>query len=132
MQSRDFRKGNFVILGSTWSNPWVGMFEEKCNFRFVRDPATGHFGIRNSAPRDGESAFYFSSPEQARNGVSHARIALMPNLSDSGKVLLISGLHTESSEGATDAVLAPDFLSQVRAPDTGPAYRSTESVGTAD
>ena len=114
MQSRDFRRGNFVVLGSTWSNPWVALFEDKCNFRFVREPVTGKFGIRNSAPRAGESAFYFSTPEQARNGVSHARIALLPNLSDSGKVLLISGSHTESSEGATDAVLAPEFLSQVQ------------------
>jgi hypothetical protein len=113
MQSRDFRKGNFVALGSTWSNPWVAMFEEKCNFRFARDPGTGQFGIRNSAPHQGESAFYASTPEQARNGVSHARIALLPNLSDRGKVLLISGMHTEGTEGATEAVLAPDFLAQV-------------------
>lgn len=113
MQSRDFRAGNFVLMGSTWSNPWVELFEGKCNFRFGRDPGTGRFGIRNTAPQQGESAFYTASPEQSRNGVSYARIALMPNLSDSGKVLLISGLQTESSEGAAEAVVAPSFLPQV-------------------
>jgi hypothetical protein len=112
LQVRDFRKGNFVLLGSTWSNPWVQLFEDKCNFRFTRDRSTGQFGIENTAPLAGEKRFYTSTPEQARNGVSHARIALVPNLSDGGKVLLLSGLHTESSEGATEAVLAPGFLAE--------------------
>ncbi len=113
MQSRDFRKGNFVLLGSTWSNPWVALFEEKCNFRFGRVGDGGQFGILNTRARDGERAFYASTTGEARNGISYARIALLPNLASTGKVLLISGLHTESSEGASEAVLVPDFLSQV-------------------
>jgi hypothetical protein len=40
-------------------------------------------------------------------------VVLTPNLSGTGKVLIISGLHTESSEGATEAVLSPEFLRSV-------------------
>lgn len=111
-QARDFRSGNHILLGSTWSNPWTTLFDEGLNFRFERDEA-GHFGIRNRAPRAGEAPFYFISAERARNGVSWARVSLGPNLSGSGKVLMISGLHTESSEGATESVLSEEFLRSV-------------------
>jgi hypothetical protein len=49
-----------------------------------------------------------------RNGLSYARVAVLPNLSGFPAELLISGLHTESSEGALGAALSPAFLNQVR------------------
>lgn len=111
-QARDFRTGHHILLGSTWSNPWTTLFDERLNFRFEWDGA-GHFGIRNRAPRAGEAGFYTIEAEKARNGVSWARVSLGPNLSGNGKVLMISGLHTESSEGATEAVLSEEFLRSV-------------------
>jgi hypothetical protein len=114
MQARDFRAGNHVILGSIVSNPWAGLFEERLNFRFSRDAETGVFGIRNAAPRSGERTVYSSGAAEARNGVSYARIASTANLSGAGRVLLISGIHAESSEGATDAALSPELLAQIR------------------
>jgi hypothetical protein len=112
VNSRDFRSGDHILLGSSWSNPWSEIFEVGLNFRFERD-ADGRFGIRNRTPLPGEDAFYFSSAEQGHSGVSPARVVLAPNLSGTGRVLLISGLHTESSEGATEAALSPDFLKSV-------------------
>lgn len=108
VQSRDFRSGSHILLGSSWSNPWTMVFEEKLNFRFAQD-AEGRYGIFNSNPKKGEQAFYFATPEAAHNGLSWARIAVAPNLSRNGRVLLISGLHTESSEGASEAVLSHEF-----------------------
>jgi hypothetical protein len=114
MQARDFRAGNYVILGSVMSNPWTSLFEDRLNFRFSRDAETGVFGIRNTAPRSGEQMVYSSGAAEARNGVSYARIANTANLSGTGRVLLISGIHAESSEGATDAALSPELLAQLR------------------
>ena len=114
VQSRDFRSGDHILLGSTWSNPWTALFEERLNFRFEKDES-GRFGIRNRGPRRGEEPFYFAPAEQGRSGVSWARVSLGPNLSGSGRVLLISGLHTESSEGATEAALSGEFLKSVEA-----------------
>jgi hypothetical protein len=95
-------------MGSSWSNPWTKLFEEKLNFRFAQN-AQGRYGILNSHPREGEQAFYYATPEEAHNGLSWARIAVVPNLSGNGRVLLISGMHTESSEGASEAVLSEQF-----------------------
>jgi hypothetical protein len=112
-QSRDFRTGHHILLGSSWSNPWTALFEEKLNFRFVRD-AQGRFGILNASPLPGEQPFYYSSADQAHNGVSWALIAVAPNLSGSGRALLLAGIHTESSEGASEAALSGEFAASVR------------------
>jgi hypothetical protein len=122
MQARDFRVGNYVILGSIMSNPWAGLFEDRLNFRFSRDAETGMFGIRNTAPRSGERMIYSSGAAESRNGLSYARIANTSNLSGTGRVLLISGIHAESSEGATDAALSPELLAQVRSAASSAAF----------
>jgi hypothetical protein len=114
MQARDFRTGNHILLGSTWSNPWTMLFEEQLNFRFREAPANGAFGLENTRPESGELEFYQCSPAASRNGLSYARIAIVPNLSGQQAVLLVSGLHTESSEGALDSVLSPLFLQQIK------------------
>ena len=113
MQVRDFRTGSHILLGSPWSNPWVTLFEDQLNFRFTGDAKGSSYGLANTSPEGNERPFYGCTPAQARNGVSFARIAILPNLSGQQTELLISGLHTESSEGALDAVLSPAFLHQV-------------------
>jgi hypothetical protein len=113
MQVRDFRTGNYVLLGGPVSDPWVGLFEKQLNFQFETD-VTGRVGIRNRNPRGGEKPFYWTSYEQGKNGISYARIAVVPNLSGSGRVLLISGSYAEGSEGACDAALSADFFKQVQ------------------
>lgn len=114
MQVRDFRSGSHILLGSPWSNPWTTLFEEQLNFRFAEGASGGSFGLKNTQPEPNEQPFYVCSPAQARDGTSYARIAIVPNLSGQMAELLVSGLHTESSEGALDAVLSPAFLEQVR------------------
>jgi len=113
MQARDFRAGDFVLLGSSWSNPWTVLFEEQLNFRFGETSAGSAFGLRNVHPEPGELPVYHCSSEQSRNGVSYARIAIVRNLSGRQIILLVSGLHTESSEGALDSAMSPAFLDQL-------------------
>ena len=116
MQARDFRAGNFLLLGGVLSNPWSALFEPQLNFRFATDPAAQHrYGFLNAAPRAGEPAFYSFSPDEGRNGVRYARIALTPNLTGTGKVLTLAGQSAEGTEGAGDAALAGDFPAKVQA-----------------
>jgi hypothetical protein len=114
VQVRDFRSGNHILLGSAWSNPWTTLFEEQLNFRFKQQVGERSFGLVNTSPLEGEQRLYQCSPAQAHNGVSYARIAIVPNLSGQNSILLVSGLHTESSEGALDSALSPSFLDQIR------------------
>jgi hypothetical protein len=114
MQVRDFRTGNHILLGSAWSNPWTTLFEEQLNFRFAEHAGDRSFSLMNAQPQPGEQASYRCSPAQAHDGVSYARIAIVPNLSGEDAILLVSGLHTESSEGALDSALSPVFLDEIK------------------
>jgi len=114
MQVRDFRSGGHILLGSAWSNPWTTLFEEQLNFRFAEVPERRAFVLENTSPKQGEQRRYECTAGQAHDGVSYARIAVVPNLAGQESILLVSGLHTESSEGALDAALSPAFLEQIR------------------
>lgn len=116
MQARDFRAGNYLLLGGVLSNPWSALFESQLNFRFEIDPAgQRRYGFRNVAPRPGEQPFYWFSREEGRSAIRYARIALTPNLTGTGKVLTLAGQSAEGTEGAEDAALARDFPAQVQA-----------------
>lgn len=116
MQARDFRAGNFLLLGGVLSNPWSELFESQLNFRFEIDPSgERRVGFRNVAPHAGEAPFYSFSSEEGRRSLRYARIALTPNLTGTGKVLSLAGQSAEGTEGAEDAALARDLPTQVQA-----------------
>ena len=116
MQARDFRAGNFILLGGVSSNPWSALFEPQLNFRFDMDYSGQHrHGFRNVAPGAREAPFYAFSTEDGKNTVRFARIAFTQNLIGTGKVLTLAGQSAEGTEGAEDAALARDFPAQVQA-----------------
>jgi hypothetical protein len=106
---RNFENGNFVLIGSRRGNPWVGLFEPQLNFAMLRDEQTKTFYFHNKDPKSGEPADY--KPE--RNGASivesYADIALVPNLSKTGNVLILNGITMEASEAAGQLLLRRDF-----------------------
>lgn len=115
MQARDFRSGNFILLGGILSNAWSNLFESQLNFRFEADPSgSRRYGFRNVSPHSGEAPFYWFSSEEGRSAIRYARIAVTPNLTGTGKVLMLSGQSAEGTEGVGDAVLARDFFGQVQ------------------
>ena len=105
---RDFKTENFVIIGSRRGAPWVQLFESGLNFSLEEEKATHHFYFHNKAPKPGEQADYVPS-ESGGATETYADIALLPNLSNTGTVLILSGLSMESSEAAGELVTAKDF-----------------------
>jgi hypothetical protein len=108
MRPRDFLSGNFILLGDSSSDPWVQMFgESRFNFQF--DPDISHFPrhILNVHPKAGELGYYAADPSQ---NLSYARIAYIPNVTNTGRVLLIAGTTMEGTEAAADFCLQPDSV----------------------
>jgi hypothetical protein len=56
---------NFILLGSTRSNPWTSFYSDHLDFRIVYDPASGQEIVQNAHPRSGEPA----SPIPRRKGL---------------------------------------------------------------
>jgi hypothetical protein len=105
---RDFKTGNFVLIGSRRGVPWVQLFEPELNFSFEENKTTHRFYFRNKAPKPGEQASYVPT-ENGGTADTYADIALLPNLGNTGTVLILSGISMESAEAAGELVGDKDF-----------------------
>lgn len=99
LRPRDFENGNFIFLGSTWSNPWVSEFQDQLNFQEVVDPSRSLHAWTNKNPRPGEPAQYEDISSTGSTGDDYADIALLPSRSGHGHVLLLQGGQQEGTEG---------------------------------
>jgi hypothetical protein len=108
LQMRDLKEGNFVFLGSAQANPWLRVFEESLNFRIGgAEEESGRW--ENSTPLPGEQTSYPLPPLRATavSEVSYAQLALVPNQSGSGKVLMAGGNTMPDTEAAGEFLLKP-------------------------
>lgn len=97
----DFDQGNFVLVGSVLSNPWILYFQHELNF-WARENRTGNGTacFENLHPARGEQQSYCSSPLTGGDGVEYATISLLPLPSGQGSALILQGQHQEGVEAA--------------------------------
>jgi hypothetical protein len=100
---RDFKTQNFVLIGSRRGLPWVQLFEPQLNFALEEEKTSHQFYFHNRKPKAGEAATYVPA---GSNGMmeGYADIALLPNLGNTGSVLILSGITMEASEAAGELV----------------------------
>jgi hypothetical protein len=105
---------NTILLGSTRSNPWVGLFEDKMNFPTVFEeqktgsPREVHFA--NLSPRPGERLSF--PVVWGRTG--YCRVAYFPNLKGTGNVLIISGSEVQMTEAGGEFITSERWVEQLR------------------
>jgi len=100
MNLRDFEEGNFVLLGSSASDPWVSLYEGRLNFQLALDAATQRTVWLNKHPQPGEQASYMGLTSTGSSGEEFADISLSPTQNGQGKVLIIQGMQQEGTEAA--------------------------------
>jgi hypothetical protein len=106
---REFKTGNFILIGSRRGVPWVQLFEPRMNFYLEEDHQTRKFHFRNRAPLAAERDLYGPTNDGAISRDTFADIALLPNLGYTGYVLILSGLDMAATEAAGEMVASPDF-----------------------
>ncbi len=107
---RDFETSSFILLGGPISNPWYQLLEPRLNFVFEADIKGGKVWIRNKAPKTGEEQTYL--PVVRPNAEeTFAVIAVLPNLSRSGHILLLAGIRMEGVEAATNMIFRAELPS---------------------
>jgi hypothetical protein len=131
LNARDFEHGNFILIGSRTADPWVTLFEPQLNFVYEKDPDTQVFHFRNKQPLPGEQAIYTPSTEKDASTTSYVDIALVPNLSKTGYVLLLNAATMNANEAAIELIFRdklPPTLFRLLSPKTGdsPAEQSFE------
>ncbi len=106
-QTLDFKDGNSLLLGSNLSNPWTRLFEPNLNFEFDFDYKTSVPLLRNKNPQPGEQKEYRAA-WVGDSGEAYSRIALVPNMRNSGAVLLLGGTTAEGTEAAGQFITNPE------------------------
>ncbi|HEY3940543.1 MAG TPA: hypothetical protein VGL97_24150 [Bryobacteraceae bacterium] len=105
---RDFEHDNVVLLGGPWINPWGQLFEDRLNFRVVApDSNAAGSEIVNLRPQSNEPRLYQTHNEGAF-AVSYVRLAMVPNLRDGGKVILVGANSEEALEAGGAFLVRPD------------------------
>lgn len=109
ISAREFKTGNFVLVGSRRGIPWEQLFESQLNFNLEEDHATRLYHLGNKSPLPGERPTYGVSSDGRANENTYADIALLPNLTGTGYVLILSGIDMAATEAAGELVTSPDF-----------------------
>jgi hypothetical protein len=109
MRLRDFQTDDdFILLGSPLSNPWVQMFSNELDFRFIFTNESSLQSIENVHPRKNELKVYNPQgpgfgPNPA-TGIAYAVVAFLQNPRQSGNVLILAGTGAEATEAAARLV----------------------------
>jgi hypothetical protein len=109
LDTRELMAGNFVLIGSRRGVPWIQLFEPQLNFYLEHDERTGSYHFLNRSPKAGEQKSYGARADGSNGDESYADIAILPNLTGSGYVMIISGITMEATEAAGALVASKEF-----------------------
>lgn len=130
MKIRDLDHENYIFIGSPASNPWVSLFQDKLNFRESEAVVGKSLKVFvNTKPLPSEQAQYEGLRWTGTEGDDYATIALLPNITQDGSVLILQGLQQEGTEAAGRFLADPENRQQLRRALGIPASdRMTENV----
>lgn len=101
MKIRDLDHDDYIFIGSPASNPWVSLFQDKLNFRESEETVGKSIkAFVNTNPLAGERERYQGLPLTGEQGYDYATVALLPNMTRDGSVLILQGLQQEGTEAA--------------------------------
>lgn len=111
---RDLSEGDAIIIGSKRANPWAQLFADRLNFQFTRNQSDHNFVFINVHPLDGEDRIYTPHTAGKDQVVSFVDVALIPNLSKTGSILLINGSDGQATDAAARFLLRGTVPDKIR------------------
>jgi hypothetical protein len=100
---RELVTGNAILLGGNDVNPWRELYEPQLNFMQSWDYAAHRNYFLNRAPRPGERERY----DVQLGSHQYGGLAFVPNLNQSGEVLMIYGTAMAGVEAVMDFLTNP-------------------------
>lgn len=109
----DFERDNALLISGPFGNPWVQLFDRDLNFQITFDQKSRAAKLINRHPNPGEKTEYVNYTEASGTVVCYARLAYLPGLSTTSRILLMGGPHNVSTEAAALFVTRPNILRQL-------------------
>jgi hypothetical protein len=107
--AEDLKGSNAILLGSSHSNPWVTLFDNKLNFKLQYTSEVDRSSILNQHPTGTEQAIYRNGTDRTVN-CTYGVIDYVPSLDGVGHVLIIQGLNMAGTQAAADTLFNPDAM----------------------
>jgi hypothetical protein len=101
--AEDLKNSNVILLGSSHTNPWVSLFEERMNFRLQYSSTVDRSMVVNERPNGKEQKQYLNGTSPTST-TTYGVIDYLPNLDGSGHVLMIQGLNMAATQAAADVL----------------------------
>lgn len=111
---RNLNANNAILLGSGRSNAWVELFDKSLNFQFEYDAHQKKTYIVNKSPQPGERPVYILTGTGAKIEDGYGVVAFLPNLGQTGNVLLIAGTDMEGTEAVGQFVCNERYMARLR------------------
>ncbi|HUA99945.1 MAG TPA: hypothetical protein VMA34_16550 [Terracidiphilus sp.] len=106
---RAVQADNVILIGSSRSNPWCKLFENRLNFTLDYNPELNEMLVENRHPLLGESPTY-GAPVDPSSSTGFSIIDYIPNDDRSADVLIVAGTTSEATEAAGDFLTSEDSL----------------------
>ncbi len=114
LQMRDLENNNLIFLGSSYSDPWIREFDGEREFGLGVDGPSRRLYFFNKSPHPGEAKRYYSGGQTGNTDETYGLVTFLPNLRNSGNVLILEGTNSEGTEAAGDFITDPHYASNIR------------------
>ena len=104
LEVRELRSRNSILLGSERSTPLTSVLGDLRRFRVEYEAASGNALVRDTAPEEGQPSTYVAGAGAMAPYDAYGIVSLIPNLDNSGHVLLIAGTNMQGTEAAGEFV----------------------------
>jgi hypothetical protein len=108
----DLKSSNAILLGSSHTNPWVSLFNDRLNFELEYTEAVNQSLVLNKHPQGNESPKYFNGANNTANQ-TYGVIDYLPGLDGSGHTLIIQGLNMAATQAAADTLFNAEVMKPI-------------------
>lgn len=103
------KRNNLIIVGGKKSNPWAGFFDDQLTFTLESNTTTGQNFVLNRHPVSGEAHDYRADSSSVLSG-GIAVVAYIPNPTNTGEVLLLTGSDSDATAAAAEFVTSESSI----------------------
>jgi hypothetical protein len=107
------RWNNTIFVGSSRSNPWVELFEDRMAYHFKQSPDRTPAVVTVDNPTGSEQAEYALSSDPGTR-TAYCVILFLPNPTNTGSVLVLAGTDSQATEAGGDFLTSEEGLERLQ------------------
>jgi hypothetical protein len=107
------RWSNTIFVGSSRSNPWVELFEDRMAYHFKQSQDSTPFVVTVDKPTGNEQAQYAISSDPGRR-TAYCLVVFLPNPTNTGNTLILAGTDSQATEAGGDFLTSEENLERLQ------------------